>query len=126
MAQESGGNPELVRFDEFEGEIEEHWQNARGGTVLDINGEEVGTVEDLYVWEEPSTVHLLKVAAAERSVLLPVHAVTNVDEDGVKTEQGKATITSAPEHDSEGVPDGEVRRAAYAHFGYPDPLDLGG
>ncbi len=127
MAQGEGGGSELVRFDEFEGDLEEHWQNARGGTVLDVNGDEVGTVEDIYVWEEPSTVHLLKVAAEERSVLLPVHAVTNVEEDGVvKTEQGKGTILSAPEHDSEGVPDGETRRAAYAHFGYPDPLDLGG
>lgn len=125
MAEESGGSQELIRFDEFEGDLEEHWQNARGGAVLDVNGEEVGTVEDLYVWEEPSTVHLLKVATEERSVLLPVHAVTNVDEDGVKTEQGKGTIASAPEHDSESVPDGEARRTAYAHFGYPDPLDLG-
>ncbi len=126
MAQGSGGSPELVRIDEFEGDLEEHWQNARGGKVLDVNGDEVGTVDDLYIWEEPSTVHLLKVAGEERSVLLPVHAVTNVDEDGVKTEQGKNTIMSAPEHDSEGVPDGDARRAAYAHFGYPDPLDLGG
>lgn len=126
MAQESGESPGLVRFDEFEGELEEHWQNAKGAAVLDISGEEIGTVEDLYVWEEPSTVHLLKVTAEERSVLLPVHAVTIVDEDGVKTEQGKDTISSAPEHDSEDVPDGEARRAAYAHFGYPDPLDLGG
>lgn len=126
MAQESGGSSGLVTFDEFEGEVEEHWQNARGGTLLDINGEEVGTVEDLYVWEEPSTVHLLKIAAEDRSVLLPVHAVTNVDENGVKTEQGRETIASAPEHGSEGVPEDEARRAAYAHFGYPDPFDLGG
>jgi sporulation protein YlmC with PRC-barrel domain len=125
MAQEDEGS-NLVKIDDFDGEIEEHWQEARGGKVLDVNGEEVGTVEELYVWEEPSTVHLLKVTGEERSVLLPVHAVTNVDEDGVKTEQGKATLLAAPEHDSEDVPGDEARRAAYAHFGYPDPLDLGG
>lgn len=125
MAQEDGGS-NLVKLGDFEGEVEEHWQEASGARVLDVNGEEVGTVEELYVWEEPSTVHLIKVAAEDRSVLLPVHAVTNVDEDGVKTEQGKATLLAAPEHDSEDVPGDEARRAAYAHFGYPDPLDLGG
>lgn len=123
---ENGDSPNLVKLDDFEGELEEHWQEARGGEVLDMNGDEVGTVEELYVWEEPSTVHLLKVAGEEQSVLLPVHAVTSVDEDGVKTEEGKATILAAPEHDSEDVPDDEARRAAFAHFGYPDPLDLGG
>lgn len=125
MAQ-NGGSSNLVKIDDFEGEIEEHWREAGGARVLDINGEEVGTVEELYVWEEPSTVHLVKVAGEEKSVLLPVHAVTSVDEDGVKTEQGKDTLLSAPEHGSEDVPDDEARRAAYAHFGYPDPLDLGG
>jgi sporulation protein YlmC with PRC-barrel domain len=125
MAQDSG-NRELVGFDDFEEELEEHWQNARGSTVLDVNGDEVGTVEELYIWTETSTVHLLKVNAEECSVLLPVHAVTSVDEDGVKTEQGKSTIGAAPEHGSEGVPDDEARHAAFSHFGYPDPLDLGG
>ncbi len=124
MAQEDGGS-NLVKLDDFDGEVEEHWREARGGKVLDVNGEEVGTAEELYVWEEPSTVHLIKVAG-EKNVLLPVHAVTNVDEDGVKTEQGKATLLAAPEHDSEDVPGDEARRAAYVHFGYPDPLDLGG
>ena len=125
MVQTDGGS-NLVKIDDFEGEIEEHWRESSGARALDLNGEEVGTVEELYVWEEPSTVHLLKVTGEEKGVLLPVHAVTEVDEDGIKTEQGKDTLLGAPEHGSEDVPDDEARCAAYAHFGYPDPLDLGG
>lgn len=56
---ENGDSPNLVKLDDFEGEVEEHWQEARGGQVLDVNGD-------------------------------------------------------------------EARRAAFAHFGYPDPLDLDG
>ena len=125
MAGGNGGSADLVKLDDFEGEVQEHWRDARGTKVLDKNGNEVGTVEELYVWQEPSTVHLLVVAVDDRRFLLPVHAVTNVD-DGVKLETVKSKVADAPTHDSDDVPDDEARRAAFAFFGYPDPLDLGG
>jgi hypothetical protein len=49
-----------------------------------------------------------------------------VDEDGVKLETAKDKVTASPGYDSDDVPDDETRRAAFAHYGYPDPLDLGG
>jgi hypothetical protein len=52
--------------------------------------------------------------------------VTNVDEDGVKLETAREKVTGSPEYDSTEVPNDETRKAAFAHFGYPDPLDLGG
>ena len=125
MAREDGGS-EVVRLDDFEGEIEEDWQNARGSKVLDKNGEEVGTVEELYVWEAPSTVHLIGVDGDERNFLIPSHAVTNVDDDRVKLELGKGKLMESPEFESDDVPDPETRRAAFGYYGYPDPLDLGG
>jgi hypothetical protein len=125
MAQEDGGS-EIVRLDDFEGDLEEDWQDARGQKVLDKNGEEVGTVEELYVWEGPSTVHLIEVSGEERSFLIPSHAVTIVDDDGVKLELGKDKLMESPEFESDDVPDPETRRAAFGYYGYPDPLDLGG
>ena len=119
-------SPDLVKLNDFGGEVGEHWQNARGRPVLDKNGDEVGSVEELYVWEGPSTVHLIKVSAEEGSFLIPVHAVTSVDDEGVKLETARSKVTDSPEYDSDDVPDAETRRAAFAHFGYPDPLDLGG
>jgi sporulation protein YlmC with PRC-barrel domain len=123
MAEE-GSN--LVKLDDFEGEVAEHWQEARGRPVLDKNGDEVGTVEELYVWEEPSTVHLIKVTGEESSFLVPVHAATSVDEDGIKLETATDKVTGSPAYDSDDVPDDETRRTAFAYYGYPDPLDLGG
>ena len=125
MAQEDGGT-ELVSFDDFDGELEEHWQEVKGRKVVDKGGGEAGTVEDLYIWKGPGTVHLFKVSAEDHTFLLPVHAATTVTEEAVEVEQSTETMMSAPGFDDEGVPDDESRRAAYAHYGYPDPLDLGG
>src|SRR5918998_850949 len=100
MPQENGGDTNIVKLDDFEGEVEEHWQEARGSKVLDSNGDEIGTVEELYVWEDTSTVHLIKVAGEERHVLIPVHAVTSVSDEGVEVEQDRDRILGSPESDS--------------------------
>ena len=71
-------------------------------------------------------MHLIKASGEEGGFLIPVHAVTNVDEDGVKLETAKDKVTGSPEYGSDDVPDDEARRAAFDHYGYPDPLDLGG
>ena len=125
MAQGNGGGPNLVKMDDFEGELEEHWQDARGLKVLDKNGDEVGTVEDLYIFEDAQAVHLLKVENEGSHFLIPIDAVTNVHDEGVNVEQDKNVIIESPEHDSEDVPDPETSRAVYAHCGYPDQLAWG-
>ncbi len=123
MAEEAN----LVKLEDFDGEVGEQWQDVGGSKVLDSNDEEIGTVEEVYIWEEPGTAHLIEVSGEERSFLIPVHAVTNSDEEGVKVEQSKRKILDSPEFDSEGdVPDGEARKEAFQHYGYSDPLDLGG
>ena len=124
MAEGNGGS-DIVKLEDFDGEVAERWQGAHGSKVLDKNGDEVGTVGEIYVWPDTSTAHLLKVSGEGRAVLLPVHAVRNVDEGGVKVEENADVIMAAPEHDSDAVPDDEARKAAFAHFGYADPMDLG-
>src|SRR3712207_7117174 len=51
-------------------------------TTLFRSGEEVGTVEDLYILEDAQAVHLIKVDVEGRHVLIPVDAVTTATEDG--------------------------------------------
>ncbi len=124
MAQENDGGSRLVRLEDFEGELDEHWQEAQSLKVLDKFGEEIGTVEDIYILEEAQAVHLLKVEAEGRHLLIPVDAMTSVSEEGANIELDKDTILESPEHDSEDVPDPETSRAAHDHFGYPDLLSL--
>lgn len=116
----------LVRFDDFSGELEEEWREARGGKVYDKNGDAVGTVEELYVWEEAEAVHLIKAEVDGRHVLIPTDAVTTATEEGVEVEQVMDVILGSPEHDSDDVPDPDTVRAAYDHYGYVDQLSLGG
>lgn len=125
MAQGNDENPNLIKLDDFEGELEEYWEDIRGHKVLDKNGDEIGTVEDLYIYEDASAVHILKVAVDERHFLIPIDAVTNVNDEGVEVEQPKDTIIGSLEFDSEDVPDPETSRAVYQHFGYPDQLAMG-
>ena len=124
MAQGNDGGSRLVRFDDFQGELEEPWQDVQGLKVFDKNGDEIGSVEDLYVYADAEAAHLLKVTGDEGSILIPVDAVTNASEEGVNVEQDKEVILASPEFDSDEVPDPETSRAAYEHFGYPDQLAL--
>ena len=124
MAQDNGGEGKLVKLDDFEGELDEPWQDVEGLKVFDKSGEEIGTVEDLYVDQDAQAVHLLKVAGEDRHFLIPVDAVTTASEDGINVEQDEALIMGSPEFDSDEVPDVETSRAAYEHFGYPDQLGL--
>jgi hypothetical protein len=125
VSQEDGGDQKLVKLDDFEGELDEQWQDIKGQKVLDKNSGEIGTVEEVYVYEDASAVHLLKVSGEERSFLLPVDAITNVTDEGVAVEQAGEVLQTSPEFDSEEVPDPETSRAAYEHYGYPDQLNIG-
>lgn len=125
MAQQDDERSKLVKLDDFEGELEDSWEEVRGAKVRDKNDDEVGTVEDIYVYEDAEAVHLLKVGGGERTFLIPVDAVTTASEDGVEVEQDRETLMESPEFASDDVPDPETSRKAYEHFGYPDTLALG-
>ena len=124
MAQGNDEGSVLVRLEDFEGDLEEPWQDAQGLKVFDKNGDEVGTVEDLYVYADADAAHLLKVAGDEGSFLIPVDAVTSASEEGVNAEQDRDVILGSPQFDSDDVPDLETSRAAYEYFGYTDQLGL--
>ena len=124
MAQGNDEGSVLVRLEDFEGDLEKPWQDVQGLKVFDKNGDEVGTVEDLYVYADADAAHLLKVAGDEGSFLIPVDAVTNASEEGVNVEQDRDVILGSPQFDSDDVPDLETSRAAYEYFGYTDQLGL--
>ena len=124
MAQGNDEGSLLVRLEDFEGDLEEPWQDVQGLKVFDKKGDEVGTVEDLYVYADADAAHLLKVAGDEGSFLIPVDAVTSASEEGVNVEQDGDVILGSPQFDSDDVPDLETSRAAYEYFGYTDQLGL--
>jgi len=61
--------PDLVRFSDSNIRIEERWQDIRGLDVYDINGEQIGTAEDLYLEPEAGVPRFLLVSAGGSSGL---------------------------------------------------------
>jgi hypothetical protein len=63
MTERTGTELSLVKLSDSEFVLEDRTQDVRGLDVYDSNGDEIGSVEDLYADEEERKVRFLKVAA---------------------------------------------------------------
>jgi len=76
--------------------------DLRSKDVYDAEGQRLGSVEDLYIDGHEREVRFLEVGAGgflgmgEKHYLLPVEAVTEVAEDRVTIEPGRAEKVSGP------------------------------
>ncbi|CAA9559289.1 MAG: hypothetical protein AVDCRST_MAG19-1670 [uncultured Thermomicrobiales bacterium] len=98
--------------------------DVRGRTVVDRTGEEIGTVDALMLDEAESKVRFLRVAAGgflglgERLFLIPVDAVTRLDENHVHVDQTRERVVGAPAYDPNIVPDTNDYAGLYGYYGY--------
>ncbi len=114
----------LVRLSDSEFILEDQTQDIRGLNVYDSNGDEIGTVEGLYVDEEERKVRFLDVGAGgllglgEKNFLIPVEAVREVNDDGVVVDQSREKVASSPPFDTSVVPQAPYQRDIYDYYGY--------
>jgi sporulation protein YlmC with PRC-barrel domain len=114
----------LVRLSDSEFILEDQAQDIRGLDVYDTNGEEIGTVEGLYVDEEERKVRFLDVGAGgflglgEKNFLIPVEAVREVNEEGVVVDQSRQKVAGSPPFDTNVVPQAPYQRDIYDYYGY--------
>ena len=114
----------LVRLSNSEFTLEDPTQDVRGLDVCDNNGEEIGTVEDLYVDEEEQKVRFLDVAAGgflglgRKNLLIPVEAVREVDEDKIVVGQSREKVAGSPPFDTDVVLQAPYQRELYDYYGY--------
>ena len=114
----------LTRLSDSHLILEDQTQDVRGLDVYDTNGEEIGTVEGLYVDEEERKVRFLDVAAGgflglgEKNFLIPVEAVREVNEDGVVVDQSREKVVDSPPFDTNVVPQAPYQRDIYDYYGY--------
>jgi sporulation protein YlmC with PRC-barrel domain len=114
----------VVRLSDSEFILEDQTQDIRGLDVYDTNGEEIGTVEGLYVDEEERKVHFLDVGAGgflglgEKNFLIPVEAIREVNEDGVMVDQSREKVAGSPPLDTDVVPQAPYPRHIYDYYGY--------
>ncbi|MEZ0165416.1 PRC-barrel domain-containing protein [Kineococcus sp. LSe6-4] len=132
----------LVRLDDSGRTVADPAHDVRGRTVLDGDGEELGTVDDLLVdrdetpgpGEGPGTgpgedagggqVRMLRVkhggllGIGADVFFVPVDAVTGVDEDAVHVDLGRDRVEGAPQYDPELVDQYEYYSSVYGYYGF--------
>ena len=121
--------PVLVRLSDSGLVLEDLTQDVRGLDVYDEDGDQIGTVEDLYADAEERKVRFLDVSAGgflglgERRFLIPVEAVSEVREDGVVVvDQKRRKVAESPLFDADVVPQPPYHDELYEYYGYLPPL----
>jgi sporulation protein YlmC with PRC-barrel domain len=98
-------------------------EDVRGRKVVDRAGEDIGHVEDLLVDDREHKVRFLRVAAGgflglgEAKFLIPVDAITKVDDKTVHVDQTRDHVASGPRYDPKLI-DEPYLNSVYGHYGY--------
>ena len=117
----------LIKLSEFDVPLEESWQDIRDLDVYDVAGEQIGSVEDLYVDRETRLPSYLVVSAGgflgvgKKTFLVPVEEVSrDVGEERVTMQVPKEKLLNSPEFDPGVgvVPNADVQRAIDAYYGH--------
>ena len=121
--------PVLVRLSDSGLVLENLTQDVRGLDVYDEDGDQIGTVDDLYADAEERKVRFLAVAAGgllglgEKRFLIPVEAVSEVlREDVVVVDQKRQKVAESPLFDADVVPQPPYQDELYKYYGYLPPL----
>lgn len=120
MAQTDRGA--LVRLKDTELTVEPA-EDIRGHNVYDREGEEIGHVDDLLVDDREGKVRFLQIAAGgflglgERKFMVPVDAVTRVQDGEVRIDQTRERVVGTPEYDPEVVEE-RYWDDLYGYYGY--------
>src|SRR4051794_28072932 len=127
----SDSAPRLVKLSRSEFEIEDVDDDVRGRKVLTVGGDPIGTVDDLLVDRDGEVIRFLEVGAGgflglgERKYLIPVEAISDVDEHHVYVDLSREHAAAAPLHNPHVVQTGSYLNDVYEHYGYKPPWTPG-
>src|ERR671922_215469 len=114
----------FVRISDTNLTLAEPGEDIRGLKALDLAGEELGTVDDLFIDEQERKVRFLEVSSGgflglgATKFLLPVDAITRITADVVHINQSRERVAGAPTYDPTLVEERYVSNV-YSHYGYP-------
>lgn len=122
---ENAEHPNLVKMSDSDLRLEEPWQDIRGLEVYDVNGEQIGSVEDLYVDRDSSLPRFLEVSAGgflgigKKHFLITIEEVSrDIDADRVTVNQPRDKVVESPDFDPDDVSNTDVQRAIRAYYGH--------
>ncbi len=119
--------PNLIKLSDADNlRLREPLQDLRGLDVYDSNGEQIGTVEDLYVDQEAQFPRFLDVGAGgflgigKKHFLVPFEEVSRSvsEEERVVVRQNRDKVLGSPDFDPDEIPKLDLQRAVYAYYGY--------
>ncbi len=121
--------PNIVKLSSADFQLEEPRQDVRGFDVYDINGDKIGTVEDLYFDRETHVARFFDVSTGgflkmgKKHLLIPVEEFTRdaSEEDRVRVNHDRDKVLDSPEFDPDIVPDINLQRSVYGYYGRPYP-----
>jgi sporulation protein YlmC with PRC-barrel domain len=123
--EHAGQQPNLAKMSESDFRLEEPWQDIRGLDVYDGNGEQIGSVDDLYVDRDSRLSRFLIVSAGgflgvgKKHFLIPVEEVSrDMGEDRVTVNQNRDKVVNSPDFDPDEVPNLDFQRAVRAYYGH--------
>ena len=115
----------LVRLADAGLELNDRAEDVRGRTVVDRNGDEVGKVDGLIVDEAERRVRFLEVGSGgflglgEKKQLVPVEAITRIDEHVVHITPERTRVAGGPAYDPDVVPERHYYEDIYGYYDYP-------
>ena len=119
--------PNLIKLSDSEDlRLREPLQNIRDLDVYDSKGEQIGSVEDLYVDQEAQFPYFLDVGAGgflgigKKHFLIPFEEISRHvgKEERVIVNQNRDKVLGSPELDPDEMPEVDLQRAVYAYYGY--------
>jgi sporulation protein YlmC with PRC-barrel domain len=114
----------LVRLADSSLKIAQGSEDIRGREVVDKSLEEIGKVSELLVDEADNRVRFLEVRSGgflgmgATEILLPIDAITSIDDDTVYIDQTRERIAQAPRYAPQ-LADDRYWEDVYSYYGYP-------
>ena len=114
----------LVRLRDTDLIVADRADDIRGRYVIDMAGERLGEVDDLFIDDQERKVRILEVASGgflglgTKKFLIPVEAIMRITEDTVYIRQSRERVATAPAYDPT-LTDEHYLNEVYGHYGYP-------
>lgn len=105
--------------------VEEFDDDIRGRKLRDHSAREIGRIDDVLVDHgERRLRHMLVriggfFGIGEKTVVVPVDAITAMRDDWVQVKHASDSVTDAPSYDPGLLVDEEHQREIYQRYGYP-------
>jgi sporulation protein YlmC with PRC-barrel domain len=117
------GQQTLYRLRDSGLDLEQPAADIRGFKVLDRNGDEIGSVDELIIDDAERRVRFLEVASGgflgmgEKKFMLPIDMISRIGKDEVQVDRTREHVAGAPQYDPD-LKQAEDWNNTYGYYGF--------